>query len=89
VNQLGYLCAAALFILALNWMNAGMPIIAADKARAVLAIKRGQGPGFAGIENDLYFTDHTWMLFGDAKEIVGELVKQLAPASGTTRARAA
>jgi NAD(P) transhydrogenase subunit beta len=67
----------------------GMPVIAADKARAVLAIKRGKGPGFAGIENELYFTDHTWMLFGDAKEIVGELVKQLAAASGTTGARAA
>jgi NAD(P) transhydrogenase subunit beta len=56
----------------------GMPIIDADKARTVIAIKRGKNPGFAGIENDLYFTDHTWMLFGDAKEVVGELVKQLA-----------
>jgi NAD(P) transhydrogenase subunit beta len=36
-----------------------------------------KNPGFAGIENALYFTDHTWMLFGDAKEVVGELVKQL------------
>ena len=53
-----------------------MPIIEADKARTVIAIKRGKNRGFSGIENDLYFTDHTWMLFGDAKEIVGELVKQ-------------
>jgi NAD(P) transhydrogenase subunit beta len=67
----------------------GMPIVAADKARAVLAIKRGKGLGFAGIENELYFTDHTWMLFGDAKAIVGELVKQLGPASGMSEARAA
>jgi NAD(P) transhydrogenase subunit beta len=56
----------------------GMPIIDADKARTVIAIKRSKNPGFAGIENALYFTDHTWMLFGDAKEVVGELVKQLA-----------
>jgi NAD(P) transhydrogenase subunit beta len=55
----------------------GMPIIDADKARTVIAIKRSKNPGFAGIENELYFPDHTWMLFGDAKEVVGELVEQL------------
>src|SRR5258705_12165880 len=51
----------------------GMPIIDADKARAVMAIKRGKNPGFAGIENELYFSDHTWMLFGDAKGAVRAL----------------
>ena len=56
---------------------AGMPIVEAFKARTVLAIKRSTRPGFAGIENDLYFRDNTWMLFGDAKQIVGDLVKQL------------
>ncbi|MCU1385329.1 MAG: pntB [Acidobacteria bacterium] len=60
----------------------GMPIIDADKARTVLAIKRGKSTGFAGIENALYFSDHTWMLFGDAKEVVGGLAKQLAAAGG-------
>ena len=60
----------------------GMPIIDADKARTVIAIKRSKNPGFAGIENALYFTDHTWMLFGDAKEVVGELVKQLTADAG-------
>jgi proton-translocating NAD(P)+ transhydrogenase subunit beta len=64
----------------------GMPIIDADKARTVIAIKRGKSPGFAGIENALYFTDHTWMLFGDAKEVVGELVKQLADEAGARAA---
>ncbi len=64
----------------------GMPIIEADKARTVIAIKRGKNPGFAGIENALYFTDHTWMLFGDAKEVVGELVKQLAAEAGARAA---
>jgi NAD(P) transhydrogenase subunit beta len=57
----------------------GMPIIDADKARAVFAIKRSKNPGFAGIDNDLYFQDKTFMLFGDAKAVVGELVKQLSP----------
>jgi NAD(P) transhydrogenase subunit beta len=61
----------------------GMPIIDADKARTVFAIKRSKNPGFAGIDNELYFSDRTWMLFGDAKNVVGELVKQLAgPAGG-------
>ena len=56
----------------------GMPIIDADKARTVFAIKRSKNPGFAGIDNELYFSERTWMLFGDAKHVVGELVKQLA-----------
>jgi NAD(P) transhydrogenase subunit beta len=60
----------------------GMPIIDADRARAVLAIKRSKRPGFAGIDNELYFSDRTWMLFGDAKAVVGELVKQLSGGSG-------
>jgi NAD(P) transhydrogenase subunit beta len=67
----------------------GMPIIDADKARTVLAIKRGKSPGFAGIENALYFTDHTWMLFGDAKEVVGELAKQLAADASPSQRQAA
>ncbi len=56
----------------------GMPIIDADKARAVFAIKRSKNPGFAGIDNALYFQDKTFMLFGDAKAVIGELVKELA-----------
>ena len=60
----------------------GMPIIDADKARTVFAIKRSKNPGFAGIDNELYFGDRTWMLFGDAKNVIGELVKQLAGGSG-------
>jgi NAD(P) transhydrogenase subunit beta len=59
----------------------GMPIIDADKARTCFAIKRSMNPGFAGIENELYNADHTYMLFGDAKHIVGELVKALSGAS--------
>jgi H+-translocating NAD(P) transhydrogenase subunit beta len=56
----------------------GMPIIDADKARTVFAVKRSKSPGFAGIDNELYFLDKTWMLFGDAKAVVGELVKSLS-----------
>jgi len=59
-----------------------MPIIDADKARMCFCIKRSMNPGFAGIENELYFADRTFMLFGDAKQVVGELAKQLAGSSG-------
>ncbi len=57
----------------------GMPIIDADKAKTIFAIKRSKNPGFAGIDNELYFSDRTWMLFGDAKKVLGELVKELSP----------
>ncbi len=56
----------------------GMPIIDADKAQTVLAIKRSMNPGFAGIENALYYADNTLMLFGDAKQVIGDVVKQLS-----------
>jgi NAD(P) transhydrogenase subunit beta len=60
----------------------GMPIIDADKARTCFAIKRSMNPGFAGIENELYYGDRTYMLFGDAKAVVGEIVKALAGGGG-------
>jgi NAD(P) transhydrogenase subunit beta len=60
----------------------GMPIIQADKARTIFAIKRSKNPGFAGIDNELYFNDKTWMLFGDAKAVVGELAKAVTGGSG-------
>jgi NAD(P) transhydrogenase subunit beta len=60
----------------------GMPIIDADKARTIFAIKRSKNPGFAGIDNELYFGPRTWMLFGDAKNVIGDLVKQFSGGSG-------
>jgi NAD(P) transhydrogenase subunit beta len=60
----------------------GMPIINADKARVCYAIKRSMNPGFAGIENELYYADQTFMLFGDAKAVVGDLVKSLSEQNG-------
>lgn len=56
----------------------GMPIINADMAKTVFAIKRSMNPGFAGIDNELYTADQTLMLFGDAKAVVGAIAKELA-----------
>ena len=60
----------------------GMPIIDADRARFVIANKRSMNPGFAGIDNELYYADNTLMLFGDAKGVLAEVVKALAGDSG-------
>jgi NAD(P) transhydrogenase subunit beta len=58
----------------------GMPILDVDKARTVMVIKRSMNPGFAGVDNELYYMDRTTMLFGDAKSFVGELVKEMTGA---------
>jgi H+-translocating NAD(P) transhydrogenase subunit beta len=56
----------------------GMPIIDVDKARTVMVIKRSMAAGFAGIDNPLYYLDKTLMLFGDAKDFVGKIVRELS-----------
>ncbi|MEM8494754.1 MAG: NAD(P)(+) transhydrogenase (Re/Si-specific) subunit beta [Planctomycetota bacterium] len=55
----------------------GMPILNVDSARTVFVIKRSLNPGFAGIQNPLYFQDNTRMIFGDAKKVVTELANEL------------
>jgi NAD(P) transhydrogenase subunit beta len=56
----------------------GMPILDVDKARTVMVIKRSLSPGFAGIDNPLYYMEKTLMLFGDAKAFLTDIVKELA-----------
>ncbi|AGB02701.1 NAD(P)(+) transhydrogenase (Re/Si-specific) subunit beta [Methanoregula formicica] len=55
----------------------GMPVLDVEQAKNVIVLKRGQGRGFAGIENDLFYRDNTRMLYGDAQETVGKLVQSL------------
>jgi NAD(P) transhydrogenase subunit beta len=56
----------------------GMPILEVDRAQTVMVIKRSMAPGFAGIDNELYYMDRTQMLFGDAKAMVTELVSEVS-----------
>jgi NAD(P) transhydrogenase subunit beta len=53
----------------------GMPILSADKARNIIVIKRGQGRGFSGIENALFYMDNTRMLYGDGQEALTKLIQ--------------
>ena len=56
----------------------GMPVINVDKARTVFVLKRSMASGFAGIENPLFYKDNTRMLFGDAKESIGNLIREFS-----------
>ena len=55
----------------------GMPILDADYAKNVVVVKRGQGAGFSGIENALFFLDQTRMLYGDGQAMAGELISEI------------
>jgi NAD(P) transhydrogenase subunit beta len=55
----------------------GMPVLDVEKSHTVMVIKRSMNPGFAGIDNPLYYMDQTLMLFGDAKAFVSNIVKEL------------
>ncbi len=58
----------------------GMPILNADKARNVIVIKRGQGAGFSGIENALFYLDNTRMLYGDGQAAASQLIQAVKAA---------
>ena len=61
-------------------LAAHVTILNADKAKNVIVIKRGQGAGFSGIENGLFFLDNTRMLYGDGQKAVAELVNAIKAA---------
>jgi NAD(P) transhydrogenase subunit beta len=55
----------------------GMPILNVDQARSVIVLKRSMNPGFAGIENELFYNPRTSMLFGDARASLTKLVAEV------------
>jgi NAD(P) transhydrogenase subunit beta len=60
----------------------GMPVLDVEKSHTVMVIKRSMNPGFAGIDNPLYYMNQTLMLFGDAKAFVSNIVKELSGTHG-------
>jgi NAD(P) transhydrogenase subunit beta len=55
----------------------GMPILNVNESESVIVLKRSMNPGFAGIDNELYYDPKTQMLFGDAKESVTEITNEV------------
>ncbi len=55
----------------------GMPILNADQAQNVIVIKRGKGAGYSGIENTLFYADNTRMLYGNAQQVVGDVIRNI------------
>ena len=53
----------------------GMPILNVDQARQAYVVKRGQGKGYSGVENELFFLDNTSMVYGDAQKVMVQMIE--------------
>jgi NAD(P) transhydrogenase subunit beta len=54
-----------------------MPILDVEKAKSIIVLKRSMRPGFAGVDNELYYNERCMMLFGDAKDSITQLISEL------------
>ena len=61
----------------IGWSAAGMPVLECWKGKTSIVLKRSMATGYAGVQNPLFFLDNTRMLFGDAKEMLDEVLKAL------------
>ena len=55
----------------------GMPILEVARAKSIIVLKRSMRPGFAGVDNDLYYNENCMMLFGDAKDSITKLIREM------------
>jgi len=55
----------------------GMPILEVSRAKSIIVLKRSMRPGFAGVDNDLYYNENCMMLFGDAKDSITKLISEM------------
>jgi len=60
----------------------GMPILNVDQARNVIVVKRGQGTGYSGVENALFYQDNCRMLYGSAQEVIAEVIQHVKSMDG-------
>src|SRR3546814_11450579 len=60
----------------------GMPILNVDMAKQVYVVKRGQGKGYSGVENELFFRDNTNMVYGDAQKVMVQMIQAVKSMAG-------
>ena len=77
VNEAAISCVNPAAKLDKNSPIYGMPILDVEKSKSIVVLKRSMSPGFAGLDNDIFYNDKTVMLFGDAKDSIDSVTKSI------------